>query len=258
MLLVVIFALTLAGTGIFFGQNPHAPDAPILIEKTNPELGYAESESDTSRNPASSEPVSYYTTGVHLTPRLGYETIIYNQAGAPSLTQTSFRANVDLIWFVPKSPYEVEFRFNFTALPVATNQSNITAQFFGANADFGYSVAKTSFLKFRILGGVYYTSTAVTERSFGYPPLIFPELYPALTLYLFDNMTLDVAYRYMYLGALFDSSQTQIVRSLGVSVFINDHNSISAMIEDNGFSLLLPAATRIQYYSMGLTLGFSF
>jgi hypothetical protein len=255
---MVLFALSLAGTGILFGQNPNAPDSPALIEKNNPELGYPES-SDPSRGPASSESgPSPLSEGLHLTPRLGYENTIYNQAGAPSLTQTSLRANVDLNWLPAKSNFEAELRFNITGLPLETTASNISARFFGISADLGYTWIKTPFLKLRLMGGLYYTSTLVTDRSFGYPGLIFPEIYPSLTLYIFDNITLDASYRFMYLGTLFDSSRTHIVRTLGLSILLNKKHSISALLEDDGFSLVFPSSTLIQYYSLGFVVGYSF
>ncbi|MEO7161308.1 MAG: hypothetical protein ABI041_00165, partial [Bdellovibrionia bacterium] len=74
MVLVILFALSLAGTGILFGQNPLAPDAPVLLEKNNPVIGTE--TPDPSRGPASlsaEPPPLYYTEGIHVFPRLGYE-----------------------------------------------------------------------------------------------------------------------------------------------------------------------------------------
>jgi hypothetical protein len=258
LVFLIIFALSLAGTGFFYGQNPHGPDAPVLIEKNNPELGYAGSSDPSESSPDSDKNRPFYFEGVHFTPRLGYENTTYNQTGAPSLTQTSLRANLDLTWYLPRAPLEMGFRLNFTALPLVSNATAVTARFFGANVDLGYALVKTPFFKLTLLGGMYYTAAFVTDRSFGYPPLIFPELYPNLTFYLFNGVTVDATYRYVYLGSLFDASQTQIVRSIGLSVFINHNHSISALLEDNGFSLVFPGSKQVQYYSAGISLGYSF
>ncbi len=257
MTFIVLFALSLAGMGFFYGQNPHAPNAPLLIKKTHSDLL---TEETASRTLASLEDsgLPYSSKGLHLTPRLGYETTYYNQTGTPSFTQTAVRANIDLTWFIPKTPLELDLRFNFTALPVTSSPSNLTARFFGGNADLGYSVVKTSFLNFKVLGGVYYTEMYATDRSFGYPRLIIPELFPQVTFYLFDSVTVDATYRFMYAGGLFDTSQLQIVRSLGLSIFMNHNHALSILLEDNGFSLLFPSSILVQYYSVGVTFGYSF
>ena len=260
MVFAIIFFASLVGTGILYGQNPHAPDAPSLIEGNSSDSADKNAEQH-PRSPASTEAdpaLPDYTHGLHLTPRLGYENTLYNQTGVPSLGQTALRGNLDLNWFIPRSSFGVDLRVNYTLLPLGSTRPELTARIFGAHLDLGYTVVNSSFIKVKLLGGAYYTSMTVTDQILGYPALIFPEIYPDLSLYLFNKITLNATYRFMYLGSIFDGSQTQLVRSLGMNIFINHNHSISALFEDNGFSILFPSLIQVQYYSMGLSLGYSF
>lgn len=259
MVPIIVFALGLVGTGLY-SKNAYSYNSPVLIETTNRPLSFT-NPSDPSRVPASADSdssPSSSTSGVHITPRIGSESTLYNQTDLPSFMQTSVRASIDLNWILPESFWELDLRFNFTAVPLASNTAGLTARFFEGSADLGYSLVRTSFFRFKIMGGIYHASANITDSSFRFPTLYTPQLYPALSLYLLNKVTLNAAYHYIYLGTLFDASQVRIVRSLELSVQLNHNHSISALIEESGFNFLLPSTAIAQYYSIGFTLGYSF
>ncbi|MFZ9595603.1 MAG: hypothetical protein ACO3A2_05940 [Bdellovibrionia bacterium] len=264
MILMMIYAAGVIGAGILFAHQPYAPDATPIFENNNSELADEGEDLKTDKALAEkqkkeAELFAPYRSGLHLNAQGGIALMNYSQTGIPDFSQRSgyFHGSIRLL--VPHWRMEARSRFNLTHSTMSTNRRGVEAFYFDATAELGYSLIQNRFLNLNVFGGVAYSELTGTNQILGYPGLVItPTIYPEISFHLWDRVSLDASYRFLYLGRLLDSSQLQTVASVGLHVILGKTHSLSTRLERNTFYYLLNPTTLIQYDAVALTAGFTF
>ena len=112
---------------------------------------------------------------------LGYSNVTYQQTGIQDYSMTTLTAKFSYQKTIFYSNWDIGVNFFMNVLPVTKSQSDITVRFLGANFRLGYAIPWIPApWSFTVLGGIYYSQMFVTNNSFGYSPLYYPQIFPIL------------------------------------------------------------------------------
>jgi hypothetical protein len=98
--------------------------------------------------------------------------------------ETGLTVKGDLLFsFGKESSWYNEENFYATLLPLTETGSSDAIHYLGGSVKIGYLFSRTvdpAVWRFRLAGGIYYTTTWVTQNAFGFRNLIGPELVPSI------------------------------------------------------------------------------
>lgn len=255
----------------FIGVNPKNETDIETIELT-----FA-TDLDKNRNPASEglpdpdRPSSvmdydwtwgFYKPRLTITPSLGYTTTTYQQTALNTIAQTSLTAK--LSFYDPLTP---RFDFNanafITALPLTVNPGPAEIRFIGANLRYGYSPPWIPDpFKLSLMFGGYMTMMSVPGDLFGYPLLLYPQVYPVLRMRIGKTGWMTLSYKYAPLTWTFEPTQREIAYGISYTHQLKSGNSLSASVDYADLQFIqvdstgTPITFRVNSASFSLGYGF--
>ncbi len=196
----------------------------------------------------------------YLLPGLGFSLISVKETGIENYSSITSTGKVSMMYFI-KPPY-IDFGASlfFNIMPITNTPSNVTVRFIGANARGGY---RFPFIKapwsMSFLVGLSYSHMLVSDDSFGYRHLFYPQLYPTVTRG-FKNGDLGVAYvKFVPLTASFfgfSTSERELAGGLAYIHVLKNGHSVSSAINYSNTSFNLTSVRKFK--SNVISLDFSY
>ena len=196
-----------------------------------------------------------------IVPSLGLTQISYQETGKSDLSETAITAKISVAYDIIPRKWDLAIAGYYTLLPLVTNQSGISARFLGLNFRAGYSVPFVRApWQLTLMTGVYYTTTIVTNNSFGFQDLMGPQFFPVLRGRVANADSVLGYFKFSPVGAGFaltSLSNREIAFGVGWSHLFRNARSITVSVDWANLSLLIDDTT-IQSTSLSLSVGYSF
>ena len=180
--------------------------------------------------------------GKILTVGLGVTSISYSQTGFPDLSE---------IVLTPKITYQQPLKgawdaggsLYMTALPLHSDQNNMTAYFLGVNARIGYTlpmIPKPWTLSVAV--GAYYTTMFTSGIGFGFRDLWGPQIFPVLRRDLTHGNIVSACFKYSPVtsGSSVGFSNHELAAAVSYIHLLPNLRSISGTLDYSNIQIRLP------------------
>lgn len=195
----------------------------------------------------------------YITPSLGISRITYQETSYSSFSQTevtatlSYRHKFSPRWSLISHAYS-------TVVPLSSNLSGTNASFRGINAGGLYTIPFSQG-KWNIdsAAGVNYISMSSSKDTFGYSPIIYPQLSSIFKRKLSGGRVLSAYGKYGFLGKGFSSfSEREIGGGVSWEQLLRNGKSLVIKAEQSDISFEPDSSTTIDIQTTTLSLGLSF
>jgi hypothetical protein len=195
-----------------------------------------------------------------IVPGIAYSSISVNQVDADPYSTSTLTGKISINYRLVPQVWDFGFSAFGTLLQLSKS-SDVTCKFLGINTRFGYMIPNISTEWFLSLyAGWYYTSTFVSDNSFGYKNLSGPQIYPSIKRVLGTGDVLAFYFKYSPIASslsLLQLSNREIASGISYTRLLPHDRSIGASFDISGTSITLDELTnRTNTWSLGLQYGF--
>ncbi|HAR42908.1 MAG TPA: hypothetical protein DCS07_09815 [Bdellovibrionales bacterium] len=206
-----------------------------------------------ARPPTSHRPAKRYV----LAPSIGLSFIQYSETHQLPFSETALTAKIGYAYQL--SPlWDMGLNTYFTALPLSSSTSGVTARYIGINGKVGYQVTTPDPWKLSLQFGGYFTTMLVTQNRFGFANLMGPQIFPVLRRTLGAD-SVSGYFKFSPIGSGFsfmELSNREIAVGLGWTHRLAGGNVISFNADYATLDLLIEN-TAINSSSFSLSVGYA-
>lgn len=210
---------------------------------------------------ADARPYRPLSSGLRLSPSLGYTYVAYTETQLQTFQQTSVTVKAAAVYSFENSPWSIGANVFLTAAALEQSRTDVIPNFLGANLRIGYSLPFIPRpLTFTLMAGIYYNVMAVTPVYFGYGRFLAPQLYPMMTLSLSRNLYLFGSAKFVPMGnsLAIDLTQREISYSAGIQQVNAQGRGFSLGVDIADLAFTLPSGLNMQLYAWTVNFGYLF
>ncbi|MFP5519912.1 MAG: hypothetical protein ACLGGX_08410 [Bdellovibrionia bacterium] len=187
---------------------------------------------------------------------LGASSINYSETGITDFSETVVRTKLSY-YYQWRSRWAYLIKTVGDVLPVASTPSGMSASFINSDLLLIYSppwLRKPWSIEFA--GGIHHSMMFSSKSTFGYAPILYPQIYPSVKRRVSAASTLALAMGYTPLSSSISKSDYEFQAELSWLYQLKSKNSLSLSFDYRDLKLSPKASSQISLKAFGLNFGY--